>query len=67
MLKENLLANDFMEIWNSHYYESLRTGLLEGGSCLKYCLKVNPQAVNDFRSHLIIRENKTKNICVVTG
>lgn len=47
---------DFMDIWNSAYYQRLRRLLIEGNSpCFKHCLRANPATVNDFGSHVIHR------------
>jgi MoaA/NifB/PqqE/SkfB family radical SAM enzyme len=49
-------GKDFMEIWNSRYYQNLRRSLLEGtSSCSKHCFRANPSCVNDFKSHVIYR------------
>jgi MoaA/NifB/PqqE/SkfB family radical SAM enzyme len=49
-------GKDFMDVWNSQYYQNLRKSLLEGSnSCFKHCLRANPSSVNDFKSHVIYR------------
>jgi MoaA/NifB/PqqE/SkfB family radical SAM enzyme len=48
--------NNFREVWNGGYYTGLRKKLRDGShNCAGLCLRANPQAVNDFRAHLIIR------------
>lgn len=65
---KNLLENNFMDIWNGDYYQSLRKGLVENNrECFKYCLKANPQAVNDFRSHVICRGRQRSDIDILWG
>lgn len=54
-----------MDIWNGFYYQNLRKSLIEGiAPCFKYCLRANPQAVNDFRSHIIRRGSEKEKIDV---
>lgn len=58
----------FADIWNSQYYRNLRQSLLNGtNSCFKYCFRANPQAVNDFRSHVIRRGRKESEIDILWG
>ena len=53
---ESLEDKDFWEVWNGPYYQNLRRSLIEGNcSCFSHCLRANPAAVNDFRSHVIHR------------
>lgn len=58
---ENLLDKDLMDIWNGPYYQNLRKNFLGGNcECFKYCFRENPEAVNDFRSHVVLpQRNKT--------
>jgi len=49
-------GKNFMDVWNSSYYQNLRKSLLNGNSsCFKHCLRANPSSVNDFKSHVICR------------
>ncbi|MBM3245011.1 MAG: radical SAM protein, partial [Candidatus Omnitrophica bacterium] len=49
-------GKDFMDIWNSLYYQNLRKTLQEGNcSCSRHCFRSNPASVNDFKSHVIYR------------
>jgi len=49
-------GKDFMDVWNSPYYQRLRKSLLErNASCFKHCFRANPSCVNDFKSHVIYR------------
>ena len=49
-------GKDFMDIWNSQYYQNLRKSLREGNcSCFRHCFRANPASVNDFKSHVIYR------------
>jgi MoaA/NifB/PqqE/SkfB family radical SAM enzyme len=60
--------HNFMEVWNSQYYQNLRR-LLTGriARCFKYCLRANPASVNDFRSHVIRRGRKDEDINILWG
>ena len=52
-------VQDFMEIWNSEYYQRLRRSVIDGSaSCFNHCLRANPAMVNDFKSHVIHRGNE---------
>lgn len=52
-------GKEFMEVWNSPYYQKLRKSLIEGtSSCFKHCLRANPSSVNNFSSHVIHRGRK---------
>lgn len=66
---ENLeKVGDFQDIWNSEYYKDLRRSLISGtSSCFKYCFRANPQAVNDFRAHVIRRGRKDSEINILWG
>ena len=60
-------GKDFMQIWNSSYYQNLRRSLIEGNcSCFKHCLRANPASVNDFKSHVIHR-GKNQDINILWG
>jgi MoaA/NifB/PqqE/SkfB family radical SAM enzyme len=60
--------HNFMDIWNSRYYQKLRKSLAERtASCFKYCLRANPESVNDFRSHVIRRGRKDEDINILWG
>jgi MoaA/NifB/PqqE/SkfB family radical SAM enzyme len=60
--------SQFYDIWNSGYYRNLRQTLLDGtNTCFKYCLRANPAAVNDFRSHVIRRGRKDSDINILWG
>ncbi len=51
---ESLGEKGLMEIWNGPYYQEVRKSLIEGNCpCFKYCIRANPQAVNDVNSHMI--------------
>jgi len=40
---ESLEGKDFMDVWNSPYYQNLRRGFIEGyAPCFKYCFRANP-------------------------
>lgn len=59
---------DFMDIWNSPYYQDLRKSLISGdSSCLKHCLRANPASVNDFKSHVIHRGRQAEDINILWG
>lgn len=61
-------GHNFMDIWNSQYYQKLRKSLAERtASCFKYCLRANPESVNDFRSHVIRRGRKEEDINILWG
>jgi MoaA/NifB/PqqE/SkfB family radical SAM enzyme len=63
---ESLERADFEDVWNSSYYQELRRSLVNrSSSCFKYCFRANPQAVNDFRSHVIRRGRKDTNINIL--
>lgn len=65
---ENLEKAEFENVWNSSYYQELRRSLIDrSNSCFKYCLRANPQAVNDFRSHVIRRGRKESEISILWG
>jgi hypothetical protein len=56
---ETLEGKDFWDVWNGPYYQNLRKSLIDKtASCFKYCLRANPQSVNDFKSHVIRRGNR---------
>lgn len=56
---ENLQKKDFMDIWNSPVYQSLRKALIsKDASCFKHCFRANPACVNNFNSHVIFRGKK---------
>jgi MoaA/NifB/PqqE/SkfB family radical SAM enzyme len=53
------VGKDFVNIWNSPYYQKLRGSLIEGNNaCFKHCLRANPASVNNFDSHVIQRGKK---------
>jgi MoaA/NifB/PqqE/SkfB family radical SAM enzyme len=61
-------AEWFRDNWNSDYYCKLRQALIDGTSgCFKYCFRANPQAVNDFHSHVIRRGRKASEIDISWG
>lgn len=65
---ESLQNKNLMDIWNGAYYQSLRKSLIEkSNSCFKYCLRANPSAINDFRSHVIRRGRKESEIDILWG
>ncbi|MDD4894252.1 MAG: radical SAM protein, partial [Candidatus Omnitrophica bacterium] len=65
---ENLEKVEFGSVWNSRYYHDLRQSLINrSNSCFKYCLRANPQAVNDFRSHVIRRGRTAQEIDILWG
>ncbi len=65
---ESLEDKNLMDIWNGPYYQALRASLIERStSCFKYCLRANPSAVNDFRSHVIRRGRKVSEIDILWG
>lgn len=65
---ESLENKDLMDIWNGAYYQSLRKSLIEkSASCFKYCLRANPSAINDFRSHVIRRGRRESEIDILWG
>lgn len=65
---ESLEDKNLMDIWNGAYYQILRKSLIErSASCFKYCLRANPSAVNDFRSHVIRRGRKVSEIDILWG
>jgi len=54
--RETLLGKKFIEVWNGEYYTSIRKILAEQKhACSNYCFRVNPSAVDNFRSHFIVR------------
>jgi len=58
----------FRDAWNGVYYQNLRKSLINGtSSCFKYCFRANPEAANDFRSHVIRRGRKESEIGVLWG
>jgi len=60
-------GKDLMEIWNSEYYQKLRSSLVNGtASCFAHCLRANPACVNDFSAHVIHR-GSNKEIDVLWG
>ncbi len=60
-------GKDFMDIWNSSYYQNLRKSLLDGTSlCFSHCFRANPKSVNDFKSHVIHR-GKSEDITEIWG
>ncbi len=60
-------GKDFMDIWNSSYYQNLRKLLLDGtSSCFSHCFRANPKSVNDFKSHVIHR-GKSEDITEIWG
>jgi MoaA/NifB/PqqE/SkfB family radical SAM enzyme len=53
-------GKDFMDVWNSAYYQRLRKSLVEGNcSCFEHCLRANPASVNNFNAHVIHRGRKS--------
>lgn len=53
---ENIFNKSFEEVWNGKYYTELRKSLIkENNSCFQNCFRANPSAVNNFRSHIIVR------------
>lgn len=65
---ENLKNVEFADVWNSRYYHQLRQSLVNrSNSCFKYCLRANPQAVNDFCSHVIRRGRRDSEIDILWG
>ncbi len=65
---ENLTESNFMNSWNGAYYQKLRRDMLGNNSgCFAYCMEANPGAVNDFRSHVIHRGDRTSGINVLWG
>lgn len=60
---ENIKNKRFMDVWNGKYYTNLRRNLVsKKNDCARYCLRANPQAVNDFRTHLITRGKSEEEI-----
>lgn len=52
-------GKDFMQTWNSPYYQNLRKSLIDGTySCFKHCIRANPASVNDFKSHVVYRNRR---------
>ena len=64
---ENLSDKEFIDIWNSPYYQNLRKSMIDGtASCFKHCLRANPSTINDFKSHVIHRGN-TQDVSLLWG
>lgn len=60
---ENIFKKSFDEIWNGKYYTELRKNLKnKTNSCFQYCFRANPSAVNNFRSHIIVRGKSKEEI-----
>ena len=60
---ENINGKDFIDVWNGSYYTNLRQNLINGeNACSKYCIRANPSAVNNFRSHIITRGKRKEEI-----
>lgn len=60
---ETLRGKEFMDVWNGEYYTKIRKLLVsKKNDCAKYCFRANPNAVNDFRSHIITRGKNQKEI-----
>lgn len=62
-------SKEFMDdVWNSTYYQNLRKNLINRTSmnCFQHCFRANPESVNDFKSHVIHRGNKS-NIDILWG
>lgn len=56
---EDGLEGETMDVWNGSYYRNKRESLIKGdSSCFKYCIRANPQAVNDLNSHMVKNPNK---------
>lgn len=62
-------TKDFMDVWNSLYYQRLRQALIDKeASCSKHCLRVNPGGINNFKSHVIYRGGrKDEDIHILWG
>ena len=61
-------GKDFMQIWNSSYYQNLRKSLIDGTClCFRHCLRANPASVNDFKSHVIHRGKDNQDINILWG
>lgn len=61
-------GRDFMDAWNSEYYQNLRRSLINGtASCFRHCLRANPACVNNFNAHVIHRGSGNEEIDVLWG
>jgi len=67
-VNESFNDKDFMDAWNSVYYQNLRKSLIEGScSCFKHCFRASPSSLNEFQSHVIHRGKKKSEINLLWG